>query len=160
MGMVGFVQQRIGELEARLAEGGPRDAAIRALIYIGMGGSGVDERRFNELRAIRDENQGMPLQEFKRIVREQYFSLLLDREGALAAIPKMLPPDAATRKRLLDVIRRTVEAAGPATGARAQRLAQVEDLFAVGKAAEEIARIEEVPRLATSPILPARKARS
>ncbi len=155
-----FVQQRIGELKARLTEGSPRDAAIRALLYIGMSGSGADERRFNELRAIRDENLGMPLQDFKRIVREQYFSLLLDGEDALAAIPKMLPPDAATRKRLLDAIRKTVEAAGPVTGARAQRLAQVEDLFAVGKAAEEITRIEEAPRLATSPVLPARKARS
>jgi hypothetical protein len=141
-----------------LAEGSPRDAAIRALLYIGMGGAGVDERRFNELRAIRDENQGMPLQEFKRILREQYFSLLLDGEGALDAIPKMLPPDAATRKRLLDAIRRTVEAAGPATGARAQRLAQVENILAVGKAAEEITKIEEAPRVATSPVLPATKA--
>ncbi len=154
-----FVQQRIGELKARLAEGSPREAAIRALLYIGMGGSGVDERRFNELRAIRDENQGLTLQEFKRILREQYFSLVLDREGALAAIPQMLPPDAATREHLLEQIRRTVEAAGPATGARAQRLAQVEELFAGGKATEDIGKLEVAPRVVTSPVSASKKTR-
>ena len=34
-------------------------------------------------------------------LREQYFSLLLDREAALAAIPKMLPADAADRRQVL-----------------------------------------------------------
>ena len=36
------------------------------------------------------------------MLREQYFSLMLDRDAALAAIPKMLPADAAQRKWLLD----------------------------------------------------------
>ncbi len=127
-----FIQQRIGELKARLAEGGAREAAIRALVYIGMSGEGVDERAFNVMRQIRDENQSVTLQEFKQILREQYFSLMLDREGALAAIPKMLPADSASRKRILETIRRVLESVGPVTGERAQRLAQVEELFGTG----------------------------
>ena len=83
-----------------MAEGGAREAAIRALVYIGMGGAGVDERAFNELREIRAENAGLTLQAFKQLLREQYFSLMLDREGALDAIPKMLPSDAASRTRI------------------------------------------------------------
>jgi len=65
-------------------------------------------------------------------VREQYFSLVLDPEGALAAIPKMLPADAAKRKRILEAIRRTADAAGAATGEGAGRLAKLEKLFAPG----------------------------
>jgi hypothetical protein len=152
-----FVQQRIGELKARLAEGGAREAAIRAVLYVGMAGSGADERAFNELRQIRSENHGVTLQEFKRILREQYFSLVLDREGALAAIPKMLPPDAASRKHVLESIRRTVLAAGQATGEKAERLAQVEALFAGSK---PVKQIEKAPRKTAGPALTQRKARS
>jgi len=125
-----LIKQRIGELKARLAEGGPREAAIRALVYIGMGGQGVDERAFNELREIRSENQGLTLQAFKQVLREQFFSLVLDREAALAAIPKMLPADAASRTRILEILRRTVQAAGQVSGEKAQRLERVEKLFA------------------------------
>ncbi len=152
-----FVQQRIGELRARLAEGGAREAAIRAVLYIGMGGAGADERAFNELRQIRSENHGVTLQEFKRILREQYFSLVLDREGALAAIPKMLPPDAASRKHVLEIIRRTVLAAGQVTGEKAERLAKVEELFAGGKPDQQI---ERRSRKTTGSALTKRKVRS
>jgi hypothetical protein len=134
------IEQRIGELKARLAEGGPREAAIRALVYVGMGGAGVDERAFNELRQIRAENQGMSLQAFKQVLREQYFSLLLDIDRALAAIPKMLPPDAAGREALLDAIHRTVEAAGPSSGERAERMATIEKLFTNQVLVERIER--------------------
>jgi hypothetical protein len=129
-----FVQQRIAEIKARVGEGGAREAAIRALVYVGMAGAGVDERAFNELRQIRAENAGVPLQAFKQTLREQYFTLLLDPEGALAAIPRMLPDDPTLRTRLAEALRRTVEAAGPATGERAQRLAQMEKLIGAGKA--------------------------
>ncbi len=127
-----FIQQRIAELKARIAEGGAREAAIRALVYVGLGGEGVDERAFNELRQLRAENHGMTLAEFKQTLREQFFSLMLDREAALAAIPKMLPPDATSRTQVLDAMRRVLGAAGPVSGERAQRLAQVEKLFGTG----------------------------
>ncbi|HXJ78042.1 MAG TPA: hypothetical protein VMS64_05090 [Candidatus Methylomirabilis sp.] len=41
------------------------------------------------------------LDEFKQVLREQFFALLLDPEGALAAIPKMLPADAGARGKAL-----------------------------------------------------------
>ena len=80
---VARIQERIAELKASIAEGGPREAAIRALLYIGLAGSGADERMFNTLRQIRAENEGLTLQAFKQTVREQYFKLQLDCEGAL-----------------------------------------------------------------------------
>jgi hypothetical protein len=132
---VALIQERIGELKAHVAEGGAREAAIRALVYVGMAGPGVDERAFNTLRQIRAENDGLTLEAFKQTLREQYFSLMLDREGALAAIPKMLPADGSKRARMLEAIRRTVHAAGAATGERAERLAEIESLFGSGQKA-------------------------
>jgi Protein of unknown function (DUF3141) len=129
---VAYIEQRIGELKARIGEGGPREAAIRCLVYIGMAGSGVDERAFNELLEIRAGNSGMKLEEFKRVLREQYFALLLDRDAAVAAIPAMLPADAEVRAKVLDAIQRTVNAAGKATGERAKRLAEVEAICGAG----------------------------
>ena len=125
-----FIEQRIGELKSRLAVGGLREATIRSMVYIGMAGEGVDERAFNELRKIRAENKGMTLAEFKQTLREQFFGLLLDPDAALAAIPSMLPADPAVRTKALEILRQTVHATGKASGKRAERLAQVEKLFA------------------------------
>jgi hypothetical protein len=126
-----FIQQRIAELKAGITQGGVREAAIRSLVYIGMAGTGVDERAFNELRQIRAENHGMTLEEFKRTLREQFFSLLIDPDAALAAIPEMLPADPTVRAKALGVIQRTVTATGAATGERAKRLARIENIFGV-----------------------------
>ena len=128
---VALIEARIAELRASIAEGGPREAAIRALLYIGMG-SGADERMFNTLRQIRAENEGLTLQAFKQTVREQYFKLHLDTEAAVAAIPKMLAGDPTRRTRILEALHRTVRAAGELTGERAQRLARIEKLFRTG----------------------------
>ncbi|MBP8169535.1 MAG: DUF3141 domain-containing protein [Azonexus sp.] len=129
-----FIQQRIAELKAGMADGGVREAAIRSLVYVGMAGTGVDERAFNVLRRIRAENGGMTLAEFKQTLREQYFCLLLDPAAALAAIPDMVSADPAARPKALEAIKRTVSAAGEVTGARAERLAQIEKLFSAGDA--------------------------
>ena len=130
---VAFIDKRIAELKARIAEGGLREAAIRSLVYIGMVGEGVDERAFNELRNIRAENSGLSLEAFKQILREQYFGLMLNCDAAMAAIPGMLPAAQAERSKALEMIRRTVSATGKVTGERAKRLAQIETLFAGGE---------------------------
>jgi len=143
---VALIRDRITELKAHVAEGGAREAAIRALVYVGMAGPGVDERAFNTLRQIRAENDGVTLQAFKQTLREQYFSLVLDREAALAAIPKMLPADRASRTQVLQAIRRILESVGPVHGERAQRLAQVEKLFDAGPAAVTPRKTARKPR--------------
>jgi pimeloyl-ACP methyl ester carboxylesterase len=124
-----FIQERIAEIKARIAEGGLREAAIRSLVYIGMAGPGADERAFNQLRQIRAAHGGLTLEEFKRILREQFFALMLDPEGALAAIPKMLPADADARRKTLAAMRAVVSAAGEVSGERAERLARIEAIL-------------------------------
>ncbi|MBK6601477.1 MAG: DUF3141 domain-containing protein [Betaproteobacteria bacterium] len=130
-----FVQQRIAEIKARVAEGGAREAALRSLVYVGMAGAGVDERAFNELHQIRADHGAVTLDEFKRMLREQFFALLLDRDAALAAIPKMLPAGSSVRAEILGRVHRVVSAVGEPSGERAERLAQIEKLFGAGPAA-------------------------
>ncbi|WP_410498606.1 DUF3141 domain-containing protein [Chitinibacter sp. S2-10] len=125
-----LIKQRIAELKSGISKGGAREALIRSLLYIGMAGPGADERTFNELRQIRAEHNGLTLTQFKQTVREQYFSLLLDCDGALAVIPKMLPADADLRSKMLAIIRRIAQAAGELNGERTARLAKIEQLFA------------------------------
>jgi pimeloyl-ACP methyl ester carboxylesterase len=125
---IAFIRQRIGEIKAQIAEGGLREAVIRSGVYIGMGGPDVDERAFNQLRQIRAEHGDLTLEEFKRMLREQFFALILDPDGALAAIPEMLA-DATARREALAVIRAVVSAAGDLTGERARRLARIEGML-------------------------------
>jgi hypothetical protein len=128
---IAYIEQRIAEIKERICEGGATEAAIRALMYVGMGGAAVDERRFAVIQQIHDEERaGMTLDEFKSTVREQYFALLLDREAALAAIPKMLPADPKARKKQLDLVRRVVKSTGELEGEKARRWAEIEALFA------------------------------
>jgi hypothetical protein len=109
---------------------------IRSGVYIGMGGPDVDERAFNQLRQMRAEHDDLTLEEFKRMLREQFFALILDPERAVAAIPNMLS-DAKARKDALALIRAVVSAAGELTGERARRLARIETILGAPTAAPE-----------------------
>lgn len=124
-----FIRARIAELKNRIAEGGLHEAAIRGLIYVDMAETGVDERNFEALRRVRAKHEDVTLEEFKRLIREQFFTLLLDSDAALAAIPAMLPADVDARAKTLDTLREIASAAGKPIGERAKRLAQVERLF-------------------------------
>ena len=74
-----FVAQRIDELTRNITQGGPREAAIRALLYIRLPEGVADERGFRLLERMREEAGGdLPLAAFKTMVRDQFFTLLLD----------------------------------------------------------------------------------
>jgi hypothetical protein len=107
-----LAESRIAELKARISDGGIREATIRALIHVGMARSSLDERGFESIRRIRRElkdSTPLPIADFKALVRDQHSMLLIDRSGALAAIPSMLPPDAEKRGRALELIKRVQE---------------------------------------------------
>jgi hypothetical protein len=65
--------------------------------------------------------------------------LLLDEDGALAALPKLIP-QAADREVALEMVRRVLTAKGDLTPARKQRLARVEGLLMNGAAAGDRGR--------------------
>lgn len=128
-----MLEKRIVELKSGIGDGGLPEAAIRALLYIGSARGMVDERSIEALRQVRRDHSGqrLTLPGFKMLVREQFFMLLLDPEGALAAIPKLLPEDANQRRSAFAAMREVLSASGDITGERADRLQRVAALFGV-----------------------------
>lgn len=126
-----LLQARIAELKSKIGAGGAREAGIRALLYVGSARGMVDERSLEALRRLRqaDESARITLPEFKMLVREQFFMLLLDREAALDAIPKLLPDSMDERRRIFGVIQEVLSASAEISGEVATRLKQVAGLF-------------------------------
>ena len=91
----------------------------------------VVERSLEALRRARagDAGSRLTLAQFKTIVREQFFMLLLEPEASLAAIPKLLPPAEDERRAGLDVIRSALSASAEISGETATRLDRVTRLF-------------------------------
>jgi hypothetical protein len=126
---------RIAELKSRISQGGLRESGLRALLYVGMARGMVDERSLEALRRMRreDTESRLTIAEFKMLVREQFFMLLLDQEAALAAIPKMLPEDLDARRSVFTTIREVLSAAGEISGETKTRLDRVAELFGLGE---------------------------
>jgi hypothetical protein len=124
-----LLQKRIAELKSRIPAGGLREAAIRALVYVGLARGAVDERGFEALRRIRRTHGEVPLPEFKALVREQFFILLVDQEAALGALPTMLPTDADARRKAFDLIKQILSASGAFSPHDIERLQRVARAF-------------------------------
>ena len=124
-----LINKRIGELKSQISTGGPREAIIRALIFAGMGRGAVDERGFEALRRIREKYTDLTLTKFKAIVREQFYMLLLDTEGALSAIPSMLPAEPENRQKAFDLVKEVLSARGELSADDRERLQRVSRLF-------------------------------
>jgi hypothetical protein len=140
----GMLQARIAELKSRIGEGGLREAALRALLYVGSARGMVDERSLEALRNLRRNDTGprLTLSEFKMLVREQFFMLLLDQEAALAAIPKLLPDKAHDRRTAFAAIREVLSASAEISGEVAKRLKRVAELF--GLDAPEVSEVRRI----------------
>ena len=72
---------RIAELKSRMATGSVIEGIIRALIYVGRPRAAIDERGFEAIRRMRELHGGaqrLTLAEFKAMLRDQAFLLLLD----------------------------------------------------------------------------------
>jgi pimeloyl-ACP methyl ester carboxylesterase len=127
-----LLDARIAELRSQVEKGGLRECIMRGMLYVGMARGMVDERSLEALRQLRRSHASkrITLAEFKTIVREQFFMLLLEPEASLAAIPKLLPRSEDERRAGLAVIREVVSAAGgDLSGETARRLDRVTQLF-------------------------------
>lgn len=130
-----LVERRIAELKQMVAEGGLPAAVVRALIYVGLARGRADERSFAAIRRLRESHPAqkqMPLEQFKQLVRTQFFLLLIDEKAALAALPSMLPADPATREAAWTALCAVLLASGELEDAPAARLREVEALFGFG----------------------------
>jgi hypothetical protein len=126
-----LLEARIAELRSHIGVGGLRECVIRGLLYVGMARGMVDERSLEALRRARasDTASRQTLAQFKTIVREQFFMLLLEPEASLAAIPKLLPASDSERRAGLDAIRGVLSASGEILGETAKRFDRVTQLF-------------------------------
>jgi hypothetical protein len=134
------LEARTAELKSQIGVGGLRECVIRGLLYVGMARGMVDERSLEALRRARasDADSRLSLAQFKTIVREQFFMLLLEPEASLAAIPKLLPSSEDERREGLTTILGVLSASAAISGESARRLERVTQLF--GLAAEPHAK--------------------
>jgi hypothetical protein len=125
-----LVSHRVEQLKDRVADGGPREAVLRALLYIRMPDGLVDERGFNLLRRMREEaGEGLTLADFKGLLREQFLTLMLDERRAVEAIPAMLARDPRLAARMTSNARRLLEVVGVRSKLAKARLAEIEAVF-------------------------------
>ena len=126
-----FVEKKIAELRSRIPKGGPREAVIRALLYVAQQRASVDERGFEIVRRIRAETSDLSLAEFKQVFREQFYIMLVDSEAALAAIPSLLASDTASRKAAFNIITQVATAIGAPSSEEIKRINEIAKLFGV-----------------------------
>ncbi|MGM0857018.1 MAG: DUF3141 domain-containing protein [Pseudomonadota bacterium] len=151
-----FIEQRQDELRAKIAKGGSHEAVMRALIYILGGAPATDERNFKRLRASRAALEpNAKLCDFKRLVREQFFILKLDREQALNSLPALLKGQSndeidAHMSHLEDVL----SASGELSEHVASRLTQVGELFDQARPAvqKQVASSPQAPQQAAKEV--------
>jgi len=130
-----FVANRIEELTRNIAQGGPREAAIRALLYIRMPEGIADERGFRLLEHMREETgSGLSLAAFKAMARNQFFTLLLDERRAIEAIPAMLDTEPELALRMAATLRKLIEVLGVESKVGKARLAEIAAMFESRKA--------------------------
>ncbi len=129
-----FVKGRIAELLGALEQGGLREAAIRGLLHVRMAEGAPDERGFEMLQRIRQERgSDISLAQFKQIVREQFFMLLLDEKRAVAAIPALLKGHEKEAPQWLKYIQKVATAPGPLGKTGKKRMTAMAKLFAPKK---------------------------
>lgn len=137
-----LVDKRVEALKRGIEEGGAREALLRALLYVRMPDGVIDERSFNLLRRMRDEvGRGMSLSEFKSLLREQFFMLLLDERGAVDAIPEMLKRDGERASRLRRSFERLIDVVPLQSNETKIRLEEIRTLL--GRSVPETAEVEK-----------------
>jgi hypothetical protein len=131
-----LIEDRIVALKDRIAHGGVVEGLVRSMLYVGMARGVADERGFEAIRRIRQRHPAatrLMLAEFKRMVREQYYMLLIDDQEALAAIPALLPTDFGERQSAFDILREVLESSGTLEEDAAERLDRVGKLFSLDR---------------------------
>ena len=137
-----LVRKRLDEIRSRVAQGGSLEALVRIMIHVRESGQGVDERGFQMLRKIgkeRRDEERISLDRFREILKEQVFLMELDRERALAALPKLMPTE-QSRRTVVEAARQLLDVRGTAHPDELARLRQIKQLLDLEK---------EVPARAT-----------
>jgi hypothetical protein len=126
------IERTRAELERRIEQASPIEAALRALIYVRHPQQSFDERSFKMLKEINSElpeTERISLARFKKMMKEQSLILVQEQQRAVAAIPMLLPAGRGERSSLLEIIRQVANSDGALPQESKRRLAHVETLF-------------------------------
>ena len=84
-----FVALATEKLRAGMTEGGLNQALIRALLWVRLPTNQADERSFAVIRRVRTAigRDKLPLADFKRVMRNQFFMLLIDESTPELFVP-------------------------------------------------------------------------
>jgi hypothetical protein len=156
-----LVAHRINELKDAIPHGGPLEAVVRALLYIRRPEGLADERGFNFLRHVReDAGTGLTVAQFKQLVREQFFLLLLDERRAVEAIPDMLASDPDVASSLAGRLRQMIDVVGVRNSVAKARLAEIEQMMKRYSRSEDSGTVDRRKRRRVEKIRPHAIARS
>ena len=107
------LEAEVVRLKERLTEGGPLEAAARALTHISPRARiGWMARSFEVLQRLLAAHPDITLAHFKGVAREQWAMLAIDERAAVAALPQLAPQTDAERRALVDMIKEIVAAVG------------------------------------------------
>jgi hypothetical protein len=109
---------------AKLQTGGLDEALTRAVLYVTAAERMVDQRCALALNVARQQLMHLSVVEFKVLVRDQFFVLLLDPERAVEALASLVP-EADARKALLEQVQTIIGAGDPPLAAERDRLARL-----------------------------------
>jgi hypothetical protein len=109
---------------AKLQTGGLDEALTRAVLYVTAAERMVDQRCALALNVARQQLMHLSVVEFKVLVRDQFFVLLLEPERAVEALASLVP-EADARKALLEQVQTIIGAGDPPLAAERDRLARL-----------------------------------
>lgn len=128
-----LIASRKKDLLARMDKGGPREALLRGLIYVRLPMDAIGERSFEVIRRIRaEDDERLPLSEFKTALRDQFFMILLDKRKAVETIPALLSRYPDHGPELYEMICEIATADAPLSAEAERRLAEIEQWFVPG----------------------------
>jgi pimeloyl-ACP methyl ester carboxylesterase len=146
-----LVKSRIAELKGHVSTGGVAEGLARCLLYVRGASGTADERGMEAIRRIRlaePAARKLTLGEFKALIREQSFLLLIDEEAAVAAIPKLLPEDPLQRSAAFAKLLEVLEARGQLTPQETDRLTRLTSLLGIEASAKGLGATVPIKRKA------------
>ncbi len=125
-------KQQMQAYAAKLSSGGFDEALARAVLYIVSAERALDERCAAALAAAFRELTHLTIEQFKALIRDQFFVLLTERRRAVEALATLVP-DTDGRAALLQRANAIVSA-GRMTAAERDRIAQLSQLLSASAA--------------------------
>jgi hypothetical protein len=114
---------------AEVKTGGFVEALIRGVLYVFSAERALDERCANALSAVRHDIPHLSIEQYKTLVRSQFFLLVLEQERAVEAIATMVS-EPNQRAELLKRATATIGAEDLSTAVVRERVARLEKLLA------------------------------